>query len=134
MTRLLIHVEGETEESFVNEVLAPHLYTHGYGLVSARLLGNARQRDRRGSSTLHQAAGCSEARSRSQRLPPRPPRPPDRQHRSRHGVFAVDQADLGQTQYVAGLEQAFLDALLVDKRAAAGAGAAGRGRIQERAR
>ncbi len=48
MTRLLIHVEGETEETFVNEVLAPHLYTHGYGQVSARLLGNARQRDRRG--------------------------------------------------------------------------------------
>jgi hypothetical protein len=48
MTRLLIHVEGETEETFVNEVLAPHLYTHGYGLISARLLGNARQRDRRG--------------------------------------------------------------------------------------
>ena len=48
MTRLLIHVEGETEESFVNEVLAPHLYTYGYGKVSARLLGNARQRDRRG--------------------------------------------------------------------------------------
>ena len=26
MTRLLVHVEGQTEESFVNEVLAPHLY------------------------------------------------------------------------------------------------------------
>jgi len=48
MTRLLIHVEGETEESFVNELLAPHLYTCGYSQVSARLLGNARQRDRRG--------------------------------------------------------------------------------------
>ncbi|MFZ4624633.1 MAG: DUF4276 family protein [Rhodoferax sp.] len=48
MTRLLIHVEGETEESFVNEVLAPHLYGCGYAKVSARLVGNARQRDRRG--------------------------------------------------------------------------------------
>jgi hypothetical protein len=48
MDRLLIHVEGETEETFVNEVLAPHLYRQGYSKVSARLLGNARQRDRRG--------------------------------------------------------------------------------------
>ena len=30
MTRLLIHVEGETEEAFVNEVLGPHLYSCGY--------------------------------------------------------------------------------------------------------
>lgn len=48
MSRLLIHVEGETEETFVNEVLAPHLCGRGYSLVGARLLGNARQRDRRG--------------------------------------------------------------------------------------
>lgn len=48
MTRLLIHVEGETEEAFVNEVLAPHLSGCGYTKVSARLLGNARIRDRRG--------------------------------------------------------------------------------------
>ena len=48
MTRLLIHVEGETEEAFVNEVLGPHLYTCGYTMVSARLMGNPRQRDRRG--------------------------------------------------------------------------------------
>lgn len=48
MSRLLIHVEGETEETFVNEVLASHLYEFGYTKVSARLLGNARQRDRRG--------------------------------------------------------------------------------------
>lgn len=48
MTRVLIHVEGETEEAFVNEVLAPHLYAFGYEKVSARLVGNARQRDRRG--------------------------------------------------------------------------------------
>lgn len=48
MARLLVHVEGETEEVFVNEVLRPHLTRRGYERVSARLLGNARQRDRRG--------------------------------------------------------------------------------------
>ena len=48
MTRLLIHVEGETEETFVNDVLSPHLYSCGYSNVSARLMGNARQRARRG--------------------------------------------------------------------------------------
>ena len=46
--RLLVHVEGETEESFVNEVLADYLAAHGYSSVSARLVGNARQRTRRG--------------------------------------------------------------------------------------
>lgn len=50
--RLLVHVEGQTEESFVNEILAPHLYGNfGYSSVSARLLGNARQRNRRGGIT-----------------------------------------------------------------------------------
>ena len=48
MARLLIHVEGETEETFVNEVLRPHLYMRGYENVGARLVGNARLRDRRG--------------------------------------------------------------------------------------
>lgn len=48
MSRLLIYVEGQTEETFVNEILAPHLYTCGYTKISARLVGNARQRDRRG--------------------------------------------------------------------------------------
>ena len=48
MTRLLIHVEGQTEETFVNKVLAPHLYGCGYESVSARLIGNARLRYRRG--------------------------------------------------------------------------------------
>jgi len=48
MKRLLIHVEGETEETFVNDVLAPHLYTQGYSAVGARLIGNARLRQRRG--------------------------------------------------------------------------------------
>ncbi len=48
MRRLLVHVEGQTEESFVNELLAPHLYQYGYSQVSARLFGNARNRNRRG--------------------------------------------------------------------------------------
>jgi Domain of unknown function (DUF4276) len=48
MSRVLIHVEGETEETFVRELLAPRLYQCGYRSVSARLVGNARQRDRRG--------------------------------------------------------------------------------------
>ena len=48
MTRLLIHVEGQTEETFVNALLGPHLYDHGYSVVGARLMGNARQRAWRG--------------------------------------------------------------------------------------
>ncbi|MDE2798306.1 MAG: DUF4276 family protein [Gemmatimonadota bacterium] len=49
MTRLLIHVEGTTEENFVNQILGPHLYDAcGYTMVSARLMGNSPQRDRRG--------------------------------------------------------------------------------------
>ena len=48
MSRLLIHVEGETEETFVSEVLRPYLYERGYSEVSARLMGNVRQRSRRG--------------------------------------------------------------------------------------
>lgn len=46
--RLLIHVEGQTEESFVNGVLASYLTDRGYSSVSARIVGNARQRARRG--------------------------------------------------------------------------------------
>jgi hypothetical protein len=48
MARLLVHVEGETEETFVNEVLAPHLYAAGWETVAARIVGNARLRERRG--------------------------------------------------------------------------------------
>ena len=48
MARLLIHVEGETEEMFVNEVLAPHLNAVGWEIVAARIVGNARLRERRG--------------------------------------------------------------------------------------
>lgn len=70
MSRLLVHVEGQTEEVFVNEVLAPHLYQQGYTQIGARLLGNARQRDRRGGIRpwpavrgdilrhLHEDPGC----------------------------------------------------------------------------
>ena len=46
--RLLVHVEGETDEAFVNNVLGPHLYGHGYTSVAARIIGEARARARRG--------------------------------------------------------------------------------------
>ena len=55
MSRILIHVEGQTEETFVNQVLAPHLYGVGYTNVSARLVGNARQRSRRGGGRSWEA-------------------------------------------------------------------------------
>jgi Domain of unknown function (DUF4276) len=48
MTRILLNVEGETEESFVNNVIAPHLYNNGFHTVGARLIGNSRARSRRG--------------------------------------------------------------------------------------
>lgn len=48
MARLLVHVEGQTEESFVNEVLRDHLVSKGYYSVEARIVGNARLRERRG--------------------------------------------------------------------------------------
>jgi hypothetical protein len=48
MTRLLIHVEGQTEESFVNEILRDHLINAGYDSVGARIVGNARLRRSRG--------------------------------------------------------------------------------------
>lgn len=48
MSRLFVLVEGETEETFVNEVLAGYLYKHGFSSVSAKLMGNARLRNRRG--------------------------------------------------------------------------------------
>ena len=48
MARLLIHVEGQTEEGFVQEVLREHLVANGYDTVDARIVGNARLRRRRG--------------------------------------------------------------------------------------
>jgi hypothetical protein len=43
-----VHVEGQTEETFVNEILKSHLQNFGYTSVSARLLGNARLKRNRG--------------------------------------------------------------------------------------
>jgi Domain of unknown function (DUF4276) len=48
MARLLIHVEGQTEEDFVNEVLRDQLLAKGYDAVGARIVGNARLRRLRG--------------------------------------------------------------------------------------
>jgi hypothetical protein len=48
MARLFVHVEGETEETFVTDILRPHLFGVGFHAVSAKLLGNARARTRRG--------------------------------------------------------------------------------------
>jgi Domain of unknown function (DUF4276) len=48
MKRLIVHVEGETEERFVKHVLTPHLIASGYLFIGARIFGNARQRNRRG--------------------------------------------------------------------------------------
>ncbi len=48
MTRLFVYVEGHTEESFVKEIVAPYLYDCGFSLVRPRLIGSARQRNRRG--------------------------------------------------------------------------------------
>ena len=48
MARLLVHVEGQTEEAFVNQLLQEHLLARGYDSVSARIVGNARLRNRRG--------------------------------------------------------------------------------------
>ena len=47
MIRLLIHVEGPTEETFVNQVLAPYLYRVGI-FVSALIMGPAQSRSNRG--------------------------------------------------------------------------------------
>lgn len=47
MVRLFVIVEGQTEESFVNHVLGPELTNRGFQ-VSAKIMGNARQRSRRG--------------------------------------------------------------------------------------
>src|ERR1017187_8795549 len=44
MQRLLIHVEGKTEETFVNEVLAAHLREIGYEAVRARRMGLSQHR------------------------------------------------------------------------------------------
>jgi uncharacterized protein DUF4276 len=43
MARLLVHVEGQTEETFVNKVLIEQLMAVGYLDVRARLAGNPRK-------------------------------------------------------------------------------------------
>jgi hypothetical protein len=43
MARLLIHVEGQTEEAFVNSLLSDHLTAAGYRDVRVRLAGNPRK-------------------------------------------------------------------------------------------
>lgn len=48
VSRLFVICEGQTEETFVNEVLAPYLYDKGWLSVSARIMGNARLRRNRG--------------------------------------------------------------------------------------
>lgn len=48
MARLFVHVEGPTEETFVNQLLRPHLIAKGFHSVSAKLLGNSRARINRG--------------------------------------------------------------------------------------
>jgi hypothetical protein len=48
MARLLVHVEGQTEEEFGNGALREYLLTCGYHDVSARIMGNARLRRQRG--------------------------------------------------------------------------------------
>lgn len=46
--RLRIHVEGPTEEAFVNRLLAPYLGKREFVSVEARIMGRARQRRQRG--------------------------------------------------------------------------------------
>lgn len=58
MKRLLVHVEGEAEETFVNVVLAPSLYDCGFESVRARLIGKARERDRRGGIAAWTEVRC----------------------------------------------------------------------------
>jgi hypothetical protein len=48
MAKLRVLAEGQTEETFVNDVLAPHLYGKGYLSVTAKLMGNSRNRNHRG--------------------------------------------------------------------------------------
>ena len=56
MGRILFIVEGETEETFVDELLGPHLLKFGH-VCSARLLGNSPSRSKRGGITNWDSAG-----------------------------------------------------------------------------
>src|SRR5712692_311900 len=51
--RLLVVVEGQTEEAFVNHVLGPHLCSHGV-FPAATIVGTPK---RRGSSPLKKGGG-----------------------------------------------------------------------------
>jgi hypothetical protein len=44
MARLLVQVEGLTEEAFVSGMLRDHLLASGFSDVGARIMGNARLR------------------------------------------------------------------------------------------
>ena len=46
--RLRVHVEGQTEEAFVNGLLAPYLGDRGFVSVDARIMGGSRPRGKRG--------------------------------------------------------------------------------------
>lgn len=46
--RLLVHVEGPTEELFVNQILSEELRNKGFESVKARRVGDVRQRNRGG--------------------------------------------------------------------------------------
>ena len=48
MARLLVQVEGLTEEAFVSGMLRDHLLASGFSDVGARIIGNARLRLQRG--------------------------------------------------------------------------------------
>lgn len=70
MTRLLVHVEGDTEVRFVYEVLKPYLCIQGFTEVNPRKLGKARLKSQRGgirkwttarkdiTNHLYQDQGC----------------------------------------------------------------------------
>jgi hypothetical protein len=44
MPRLFVHVEGQTEQDFVDEILGPHLLLKGYWAVTDGIIGNPRRR------------------------------------------------------------------------------------------
>lgn len=55
--RLLVEVEGRTEEEFVAALLGPYLVDRGYQRVDARLLGSAHRRDHRGGARSWPSVG-----------------------------------------------------------------------------
>lgn len=56
MSRLIILVEGQTEETFVNDILSEYLGHRGFHSVTAKLIGNARLRATRGGIKSWQSA------------------------------------------------------------------------------